>query len=183
MIGNIFGPQSVTTDRDRTQQSSAQAAQRGQRMRPLSAALPGITRAALGKKGFALAQLLTDWDSIVGPTLAAATAPMRLIRARAPEDGAVLEVRVEGAAAVELQHSEPRVIERINAHFGYAAIRRLKLRQGPVGAGAPGAVPTIRRIGVAEERSLFRQLEGVGDDSLRDALAGLGRAVIGSRRP
>jgi len=152
-------------------------------MRPLAAALPAITRAALGKKGFALAQLLTDWDSVVGPTLAAATAPIKLIKARDPAEGAVLEVRVEGAAAVELQHSEPRVIERINAHFGYAAIRRLKLRQGPVGAPRAATVPTIRRIGAAEERSLFRQLEGVGDDSLRDALAGLGRAVIGARRP
>jgi len=47
------------------------------------------------------------------------------VKARDDQDGAVLEIRVEGAAALELQHSEPRVIERINAHFGYAAIRRL----------------------------------------------------------
>ena len=102
-------------------------------MRPLAASLGGITRAALGKKGFALAQLLSDWESIVGPSLAATAAPIRLVKARDDQDGAVLEIRAEGAAALELQHSEPRVIERINAHFGYAAIRRLKLRQGPVG--------------------------------------------------
>jgi len=51
-----------------------------------------------------------------------------------------------------------------------------------VGASAARAVPSIRRIGAAEERSLSRQLEGVGDDSLRDALAGLGRVVIGTTR-
>lgn len=154
-------------------------------MRPLAASLGGITRAALGKKGFALAQLLSDWQSIVGPGLAATAAPIRLVKARDDQDGAVLEIRVEGAAALELQHSEPRVIERINAHFGYAAIRRLKLRQGPVGisgSGAAATVPSIRRIGAGEERSLSRQLEGVGDDSLRDALAGLGRVVIGATR-
>lgn len=154
-------------------------------MRPLAANLGGITRAALGKKGFALAQLLSGWESIVGPNLAATAAPVRLVKSRDDQDGAVLEIRVEGTAALELQHSEPRVIERINAHFGYAAIRRLKLRQGPVGisgSGAMTAVPSIRRIGTAEERSLSRQLEGVGDDSLRDALAGLGRAVIGATR-
>ncbi len=155
------------------------------RMRPLAANLGGITRAALGKKGYALAQLLTDWASIVGPTLAASAAPIRLVKSREAEDGAVLEIRVEGAAALELQHNEPRVIERINAHFGYAAVKRLKLRQGPVGisgAGGSATVPSIRRIGAAEERSLFRQLEQVSDESLRDALAGLGRTVIGATR-
>jgi hypothetical protein len=154
-------------------------------MRPLAANLGAITRAALGKKGFALAQLLTDWESIVGPSLAACAAPARLVKSRDQDDGAVLEIRAEGAAALELQHNEPRVIERINAHFGYAAVKRLKLRQGPVGisgSSASTAVPSIRRIGAAEERSLFRQLEEVSDDSLRDALAGLGRTVIGADR-
>jgi len=150
-------------------------------MRPLAAALPKVTGAALGKRGFALAALLAEWEAIVGPGLAAACVPLRLAKARDPGDGAVLEIRVEGPAALELQHNEPRVIERINAHFGYNAVQRLKLRQGPVGTPSR-AVPTIRRIGAAEERALFRQLEGVGDDSLRDALAGLGRVVIGSNR-
>ncbi len=151
------------------------------RMRPLAASLPGVTRAALGKRGFAVAQLLAEWEAIVGRDLAAMAAPIRLTRSR-DGDPAVLEIRVESAAAVELQHLEPRVIERINAHFGYAAVGRLKLRQGPVGRNdATGAVRAIRRPGLAEERALFRQLEGVDDESLRDALAGLGRAVIGER--
>jgi hypothetical protein len=149
-------------------------------MRPLAATLPRITGAALGKRGFALAALLAEWEAIVGPALAASAAPLRLVKSR-DADSAVLEVRVESAAAVELQHNEPVVIERINAHFGYKAVHRLRLRHGTVGA-PPRAVPAIRRIGVAEERALSRQLEGVGDDSLRDALAGLGRVVIGSKR-
>lgn len=151
-------------------------------MRPLSAALPKVTGAALGKRGFALAALLAEWEAIVGPLLAATSAPLRLAKSRDPDQGAVLEIRVEGAAALELQHNEPRVVERINAHFGYKAVERLKLKQGPVDTPSR-TVPAIRRIGAAEERALFGQLEGVDDDSLRDALAGLGRVVIGSSRP
>jgi hypothetical protein len=162
---------SVPTDRQTERQA---------RMRPLAAALPKVTGAALGKRGFALAQLLAEWEAIVGPALAAAASPLRLVKARGPGDGAVLEVRAGGAAALELQHREPLLIERINAHFGYKAVERLKLHQGPVGPPAR-AVRPIRRIGAAEERTLFRQLEGVGDESLRNALAGLGRAVIGSK--
>jgi hypothetical protein len=165
-------------------------------MLPLAATLPAVTKAALGKRGMALAALLAEWEAIMGPGLAAATTPIRLVRERpkgeaegaekAEEAGAVLELRAEGAAAVELQHLEPRILERINAHFGYRAVTRLKLRQGPAGGfrrrPAP-AVPAIRRPGAAEERALFLQLEGVGDESLRDALAGLGRVVIGKSRP
>ncbi len=161
-------------------------------MRPLAATLPAVTKAALGKRGMALAALLAEWEAIMGPGLAGAVTPLRLTRERpqgleSPEDaGAVLELRAEGAASVELQHLEPRILERINAHFGYRAVKRLKLRQGPA-AGARRAqaatVRPIRRPGAAEERALFRQLEGVGDESLRDALAGLGRVVIGKERP
>ncbi|MGQ0677093.1 MAG: DUF721 domain-containing protein [Rhodospirillales bacterium] len=164
---------------------------RQSRMRPLAATLPAVTRAALGKRGMALAALLSEWEAIMGPALAGATQPIRLVRARAQghetaeDSGAVLELRAWGAAAVEVQHLEPRLIERINAHFGYRAVKRLKLRQGPP-AGArlrqDSAVPPIRPPGAAEERALFRQLEGVGDESLRDALAGLGRAVAGKAR-
>lgn len=158
------------------------------RMRPLAASLPAVTRAALGKRGMALAALLAEWEAIMGPALAAATSPIRLIRDRAAQEGedeaAILELRVDSAAAVELQHTEPRILERINAHFGYRAVKRLKLRQGPTnaGRGRAAAVPPIRRPGMAEERALFRQLEGVGDQSLRDALTGLGRAVLGKTR-
>ncbi len=156
--------------------------ERQARMRPLAATLPKVTGAALGKRGFALAQLLAEWEAIVGPQLAAAASPLRLVQPRDRGEGAVLEVRVQGAGALVLQHTEPQVIERINAHFGYRAVRRLKLRQGPLDLPAP-AVPPIRRIGAAEERTLSRQLEGVADESLRDALTGLGRAVMGAKRP
>ncbi len=165
---------------------------RQSRMRPLAAMLPAVTKAALGKRGMALAALLAEWEAIMGPALAGAVTPLRLTRDR-PRQGqetiedtaAVLELKAEGAAAVELQHLEPRILERINAHFGYRAVKRLKLRQGPAGGtrrNPASAVPAIRRPGVAEERALFRQLEGVGDESLRDALAGLGRVVIGKGR-
>ena len=122
-------------------------------MRPLAASMPAITRAALGKKGFALASLLTEWEAIVGPGLAGYAMPLRLAKPRDESLGATLEIRVEGAAALELQHSEPRVIERINAHFGYAAVSRLKLRQGPVGTGGASGLGRSCWIGCQPSRA------------------------------
>ena len=43
-----------------------------------------------------------------------------------------------GGLAMELQHFEPVLVERINAYFGYPAVARVKLIQGPLPAPAGG---------------------------------------------
>ena len=59
--------------------------------------------------------------------------------------GGTLHVRVgSGALALELQHLEPVVIERINTYFGYRAVERLKLVHGPLPAPR-GRAPRRRR--------------------------------------
>lgn len=89
----------------------------------------------------------------------------------------MLHVRVAGAFALELQHLEPVVIERINAHFGHAAVARLKLTQG-----LPARMVKTRRrpkpLGAAAETALAATVERIGDDRLKQALARLGRAIL-----
>jgi len=36
---------------------------------------------------------------------------------------------VLGVRALEAQHREPAIIERVNAHYGYRAIARIRLSQ------------------------------------------------------
>ena len=95
-----------------------------------------------------------------------------------------LHLRVaSGAFALQLQHLEPLVIERINGHFGYAAVARLALAQGPVPVRAarrqqnPTAEP-------AADPVLATMLETIDDPGLREALTGLGRRLAGGwQRP
>jgi len=145
-------------------------------MRAVGAALPSVTKGAVAKRGFAEARILLDWASIVGETLARHTVPERLARSRG-DGGSVLHVRVAGAFALELQHLEPAVIERINAHFGHAAVSRLKLTQG---LPAPAVKPMRRKrtLGAAGEAELSRTVERIGDSRLKEALARLGRAIL-----
>ena len=42
----------------------------------------------------------------------------------------VLQVRVAGPLAVELQHLAPQVLERVNTYLGYRAVTQLKLSRG-----------------------------------------------------
>ncbi len=145
--------------------------------RALAAMLPKIARPAFGRRGFVEANVLTDWPVIVGPVLAAETRPMRLSFPRGARADGTLQIRVTSAFAPELQHLAPLVIERINRYFGFGAIARLTLSQGPV-----IRPPRKKRHPLPEpEPAALRRLEArvaaIEDEELRAALAGLGRNV------
>lgn len=142
--------------------------------RALAALLPKLTKPLFSARGFAEAGMLNDWPDIVGRPLADYTAPERL-----SPDGA-LEVRVGGGWAVELQHLEPLVLERIASYFGYRAVTRLVLIQGPLPPRAkPARKHRPKTLGKAEEEVLRQKLAETDDPKLRAALERLGREVLG----
>lgn len=150
-------------------------------LRAIAAEVPGITRAALGKRGFGEAQLITQWEAVVGPELAGKLAPERLSFARGQRRDGTLRMRVASAFALEAQHLEPIIIERINGFFGYGAVARIVLVQGPPSrAPRPQAAP--RRLEAHEQETLEARLAGVTDPALRAALGRLGAAVIATTR-
>lgn len=146
-------------------------------MRALSTQIPAIARRAFARRGFYEATIVTEWPAIVGAALAADTIPERLSFPPGSRTGGTLKVRVNGAFATELQHLEPLVLEKINRHFGYAAVARLAMVHGPV--ERPPAPPREdpEPVPVEEETRLATRLSDIGDESLRDALMDLGRAV------
>ena len=145
----------------------------------LAVTLTRITDTALRKRGFAQSAVITNWAEIVGAELADHTAPQKLAFPRGGRGGGTLHVRVAGALATELQHLAPVVLERINTYFGYQAVARLALEQGPLpprretGRRPPAPAPDAEEVGAIEGA-----VSGVEDEGLRRALAGLGRAVM-----
>jgi hypothetical protein len=165
-----------------TRRPAANPARRGSGLRALAATLPMVTRRAVGKRDFAEGGLIADWPNIVGPAIATRCQPKKLSAARpgSHRDGSLL-VRVEPGFALELQHLAPQIIERINGHYGYAAIHRLTFQQGPLDTRKQPRRPPPRPLGAAEESALRRQMETIEDDALRGALERLGRALRQSR--
>jgi hypothetical protein len=121
---------------------------------PKTFALADLTAKAmdpvLAKQGFGAADIILNWEDIVGERLARYCEPVKLQWPARPAKGepgmgqepASLVVRVEGGFAIELQHVSPLVIERVNAHLGWRCIGRLLLRQGDVlRGGASRATP------------------------------------------
>lgn len=157
-------------------QADAERMRRGGGLRRLPDVLTHVLDPAARRRGLLEAKLLTEWPTIVGPGLAARCQPIRLSRSADRGDG-ILVLHVTGTAALELQHSELQVLERINGFFGSPAVSRLRLIQAPLrpsgrpGRPAPGALSDAEETDVAEAVGLIR------DPDLRTALAGLGRAL------
>ncbi|MEC7490301.1 MAG: DciA family protein [Pseudomonadota bacterium] len=153
------------------------ANRRAQGLLAVGVNLPALAAPAMRKRGFAQARLITDWPAIVGDMVAHETTPQKLTFPRGGTSGALLYLRVTSAFAPELQHIAPQVIERINGFFGYRAVASLRYLQGPVPRRHQRRRAPLPRLSKAEETRLQRNLETIKDADLKEALAGLGRAV------
>src|SRR5580693_6573884 len=133
---------------------------------------------AFRKQGFASAELVTRWTEIVGADIAAASEPIKIQWVR-PADGeerepGTLILRVEGPAAIEIQHSTNVICERVNQFLGWRAVARVALRQAPLRRATRKPAKTSDPAAVAR---LAASLPDIADDDLRQALARLGVAV------
>jgi hypothetical protein len=133
------------------------------------------------RQGFASCEIVTRWDDIVGAEIAAHAEPIRMqwIRARDPDDAvpATLVLRVEGPAAIEIQHLSAVIIERVNRYLGWQAVGGIALRQAPLTRRV--RKPRRPQIDQGRAAEIAAQMTGIQDDGLRAALGRLGAAVKG----
>ncbi len=154
------------------------ASERGHGFRAVGVAVSKLGGPIVGKRGGALlVRLKTDWPAIVGTDWAAVSWPTAVAR-----DGC-LKLRTTPAAALELQHRAPLLIERVNVFLGRPAVTRLILVQGPLPLPAsPSSSSPPPPLAHGEAAALDERVSNIDDPGLRTALARLGRAVIAVRR-
>ena len=147
--------------------------------RPLSDLVARSLGDVFAKQGFASAELVTHWPDIVGKEVAALAEPLKMqwprtIAGDAPEP-ATLVLRVEGPAAIEVQHLSGIIIDKVNQFFGWRAVCRIALRQAPLArpTRASARKPLDHQL-AAEEAG---KLADIDDVELRDALGRLAAAV------
>lgn len=144
--------------------------------------LGSILDPAARRRGFAEASLLADWAAIVGPAMARRCQPVRVDHAPGRRGAGTLLLQASSAAALEIQHGAPQLIERINAYFGHRAVRQLRLVQMPLPPAPAPAPPRLRPVAPEEEAALAAGVAEVADEALRTALLTLGRTVSARRR-
>ncbi|MCU0888970.1 MAG: DciA family protein [Rubritepida sp.] len=140
-----------------------------------------VTRPLMRGRQAAIARLALDWPQVVGPALAAVTAPERLTGAAG---GGTLTIRASGPMALELAHLAPELIARINAHLGRDAVARLKFSAESRRA-APSALPPSPPPPRAPPREAAQKavtaVADLPDGPLKEALARLGAHVLARR--
>ncbi len=152
------------------------------RVKPLAELIEGCIGPAFAAQGFASTDILAAWPDIVGARLARYCRPARIEwprkrrnSAEAPDSG-TLVVQVESVFAIELQHLAPVVIQRINAHYGWACIGRIVMKQDRV--GRPGVPARRREVDPGRRGEVAKAVSRIEDAGLRDALDRLGLAVV-----
>jgi len=146
--------------------------------RPLSELLSATLGDAFKAQGFASTEIISRWTDIVGPEIAAHSEPLKInwprpIGDEAPEP-ATLVLRVEGPAALEIQHLAAVILERVNRFFGWQAIGRIALRQAPL---RHRGRPPARKPDAAAAARIAEALPDIKDEDLRQALGRLGAAI------
>ncbi len=135
--------------------------------RPLGALIPPMVRPAFKKRAPATAQVLADWDIIMGPAISAVTTPRKLF-------AGTLSIACVGPVAMELQHLAPTLIGRINAHMGQIIVSRLRFVQDIQPQTQNPRPPPRKPAAEAAHHAVATLPEG----ELRDALESLGRMVL-----
>ena len=131
---------------------------------------PGLIAEALAARGLGEASLIADWPAIVGETSARRDP-------EAPARPATLVLRVEGAFALEAQHSASVIVARVNAHLGWRCVDKIAFRQGPL-----PPLEDRRRLAPppsdAAEAAGRAAAASIENEDLREAVARLGARAI-----
>jgi hypothetical protein len=145
--------------------------------RPLADLASSLLAESYRKQGFASSELIVRWETIAGADVASHAEPLKIqwprrIDGENPEPG-TLVLRVDGPAAIEIQHMSRVILERVNRYFGFAAIDRIAIRQAPLRSQPRKPNRTL------DPQAIQRVADTLPDtdEALKMALARLGAAV------
>ncbi len=145
-------------------------------------AVSGLAKRALDKRGFVDASIVNEWPTIAGTLIGGNSLPEKISFPRDRKKPGTLHLRLEnGALSTEVMHFEPVLLERLNRFFGFRAVGRIKIIQGPLPKDEKKMRPALPPIEAEKRIAIEQSLETVADGEIRDALMQLGKHVAQRR--
>lgn len=152
-------------------------------LQSLSQTLLPLAQNILGKNGFVETDIITNWAEIIGEQLAAYTAPQKIDFPRNKKNDGCLHLAVpSGAFAVEIQHREKYILQKINTYFGYRAVSSLKIIQNN-----ELSIPAVRNskssskpqpVLSEEEKEFIKNISNeINNENLKEILIKLGHSI------
>ncbi len=145
-----------------------------------------VAEQAYARHGVAWAGLLSDWQIIIGQPLSDICLPEKIswprqqseTRSKHQKIGGTLVMKVAYGRALEVQHTTPQIIDKINAYYGYQAISQIKIIQGDIPKPEIFQKPELRPLGRAAAARLDSEMVEIEDDNLKGALRNLAKGVL-----
>ena len=138
-----------------------------------------LVKPLISKRGFGNSEIINNWVNIVGDKLAQNITPQKISYNNNSNVDGVLLLRVNSSSvALEIQYIEKQIVNKINTYFGFSAIGRIKIIQGPIPTPEKKIANKIKTVANTDKIELERKLNSVKDPDLRVALAALGTAII-----
>lgn len=146
-------------------------------------ALSGVIDSALKKRGFASRDILSNWAAMAPKPYDRLAIPDKLVWPRAAKghEGATLYLRCAPGQSLALAHEGGLVAAAVNRYFGYVLVREVRLSIEPFSAGSP-AKPQVPATPPEVAQHAGEAVAEIADSGLKDALKGLGEALLGKKR-
>lgn len=99
-------------------------------------------------------------------------------RSKHQKIGGTLLIKVAYGHALEVQHTVPQIIDRINAYYGYGAITQIKIIQGKIEKPSTPQRHILPPLDPVRSRQLDDQMGDIENDGLKEALRNLAKGVL-----
>lgn len=150
----------------------------------LSRMIAPLTKNLFGQKGFVEIDILSNWDKIAGKELADYSFPLKIDFKRGLKNNGVLHLQVpSGAFALEIQHRERFILEKVNAYFGYNAVSSVKIIQNSAlflqqAEFEDVEVPKKNLVTSEEENYIKCLADDIKSSKLKEILIKLGHSIF-----
>lgn len=130
--------------------------------------------------------IILKWKDIVGKEMAMFCHP-RKTSYNPRENVRILNVEVPvGGFALEIQHKQRYILDKINAYFGYQAVHRINVSQNAnmkINKSEQGLYrKKSRELSEDEKKYLSDLSETIKDDNLREILIKLGENIMKDKK-
>jgi hypothetical protein len=145
-----------------------------------------LVKSALSAEDLVGVDILLNWRDIVGNEIFSYCQPIKT-KFNPKDNNRTLYLEVpSGGFALEIQHKEKYIIDKINSYFGYNTIHKINITQNInmqiKQNNEEKYVAKDKKISEEDEKYLLSLITEIKDDKLRENLVKIGKNVILSEK-
>jgi len=141
-----------------------------QGLRSFKNTLPTKIKRILDKKGHMYSKTLDNWKYIVGDKLFKVCYP-KSFKSSNKLGGSYLNIMVKRGKEVDLEYSKKNIINKMNAYFGYEAVKNIKLNTFE----GQNEKSNKKKLVNATKREHIKKIDNIKNDKIKKSLLELSK--------